>query len=234
MAETLTNVRIWMDGLDLSGVSNSVSLELSAATPETTVFRGGWVTRAEGGLKTSAFSLEGLYEADQIDEAQFAAIGQGNTFTVAPAGEAYGDVAYVVPTVVAGYTPSGSVGEILATAVAAEGDGATKRAQVLHVEEDVTSDTTTPRRQLGSLAAGERLRVFVHVRRRAGSVDIDLRSHTAMTGGAVTIQDSQNGVNSDRIVELTVDGAETDEHWDLRFDVSGTSDFDVAAFWVIE
>ena len=52
----LRDVGVWIDGLDMAGVSNSVSLELTADAPEATVFKQRTRRRVAGGLKTSARS----------------------------------------------------------------------------------------------------------------------------------------------------------------------------------
>ena len=57
----LKDVGIWINGLSYAGVSNSISLEVSANVPEKTVFKGEWREKAEGGLKSAAFSLDGFF-----------------------------------------------------------------------------------------------------------------------------------------------------------------------------
>ena len=58
----LKDVGVWIDGLSYAGVSNAISLEVSANVPEKTVFKDEWRTRAEGGLKSSTFSLDGFFD----------------------------------------------------------------------------------------------------------------------------------------------------------------------------
>ena len=125
MAEqVLKDVGIWIDGVDYAGVSNSVGIDLTAAAPVSTRFKGGWVRRAAGGLKTAALSMEGFLDTDGPGAAQYASLGTEKSVMIVPAGQVAGDVAFVVPVAVSGHSPlGGGVGELAAWTYAAEGDG---------------------------------------------------------------------------------------------------------------
>ena len=192
--------------------------------------RLGWRTRAPGGLKNSDFSLEGFFNTVGHDASQFASLGKEEVVMVVPAGMAAGNVAYIVPVDVSGHQLGGSVGDLLAFTYAGEGDGQPYRAQVLDVREGVTADVTGGRVQLGAVAADETLRVWVHVARHGGRVDLDLRSAVGMVGGAGTSQATLDDINATGLYELSVDGPVTDEFWFLHYDITGAaSDFDIAA-----
>ena len=226
----LTDVGIWIDGLDFAGVSNSVGVEMAADTPEDTVFASGeWKSFAEGGLKTDTLTLEGFYDTTGPDADIFDSLGNEESAMVIPDGQFPGDVAHIVPIVVSGYTPlSGSVGDLAGMAYAAQGDRMPFRAQVMDVRENVTANTVTTRLNLGAIPAGETLRVWAHVQRNAGQVRIRVRS-SATEGGAPTTRATVSNINSTGLVQLTVDGAVTHEWWDLQYTITGASDFDIAA-----
>ncbi len=196
MAEqVLIDVGIWIAGVSYAGVSNSVGVKVSADTPEKTVFKGGWRTRAEGGLKTSAFSLEGFFDTVITDEAQFASLGTERSVMVVPAGMTPGDVAYIVPVAVSGHQLSGSVGDLLAFTYAAEGDGPAVRAQMFGVREGVDSAVTIQRKGLFpsvTPAIGDKIDVWLHVERTsaAGTMQVELRSSATQTGGTTITRDT--------------------------------------------
>ena len=127
MAETvLTDVGIWIDGFNYDFVSNSVALDVSADTPETTTFKAarlGWRTRAPDGLKNADFSLEGFFNTVGLDEDQFDTLGNERSVMVTPAGIAAGDVAYIVPVAVSGHQLGGSIGDLLAFTYASRATG---------------------------------------------------------------------------------------------------------------
>ena len=230
MAEqVLTDVGIWIAGVSYAGVSNSVGVKVSADTPEKTIFKGGWRTRAEGGLKTSAFSLEGFFDDAGPDEAQFASLGTERSVMVVPAGMASGDVAYIVPVAVSGHQLSGSVGDLLAFTYAAEGDGQAYRAQVMDIREGLTADAVTPRLDVGPVSAAQTVRVFVHVVRSTGSLDLTLRSSTVEAGGTSTSRATRNGITASGLYELTFTGTTTNRWFFLDYDITGAADFDIAA-----
>ena len=222
----LKDVGVWIDGLSYAGVSNAISLEVSAKVPEKTVFKGEWRTRAEGGLKSSTFSLDGFF--DDTDADQFASLGNERSVLAVPDGELAGDVAWVVPVAASGHALSGSIGDLLAFAYAAEGDGQTYRAQVFDIRENVSVDVTTPRLDIGPVSAARTLRAWVHVTRIAGSLDLDLRSANSQTG-ATTSRATRNGITTTGLYELTFTGTTTNRWWLLDLDVSGVADFDIAA-----
>ena len=231
MAEqTLKDVGIWIEGVSYAGVSNSVSLDLSADTPESTVFKGEWRRRAEGGLKTTAFSLEGFFHTDGPDAEQFDSLADERSVMIVPAGQDAGDVAYVVPVAVSGHELGASIGELLAFTYAAEGDGRPFRAQVFDIREGVTSDNVTTRVNLGAILTGETLEMWVHVTRRAGRVQISVESAVDGTTASATTRGGAAGINTTRLEKYSIVGPVTDEWWQLRYDFSvGSPDFDFAS-----
>ena len=87
----LTDVGIWIDGLDFAGVSNSVGIEMAADTPEDTVFASGeWKSFAEGGLKTDTLTLEGFYDTTGPDADIFDSLGKEESAMVVPDGQVPG------------------------------------------------------------------------------------------------------------------------------------------------
>ena len=230
----LTDVGIWIEGLDFAGVSNSVGIEMAADTPEDTVFASGeWKSFAEGGLKTDTLTLEGFYDTTGPDADIFDSLGKEESAMVVPDGQVPGDVAHIVPIVVSGYTPlSGSVGDLAAMAYAAQGDKMPFRAQVMDVREGVTADTSPPHIELGAVASDQRIHVWVHVKRNSGTVRIRLRSK-ASAGGATTNRIDLGSITSTGLYTGSLVGAITHRFWELHYDIQGTSDFDIAAAAVI-
>ena len=228
--QVLRNVGIWIDGRNMAGVSNSVGTTLEAEAPESTSFADEWRTRSEGGLKTAGLTLEGWYDRGEIDAAQFSSIGEDGSAMIAPAGQTPGAVAHIVPYAASAFELGASVGELAAFTFAGEGNGEPVRAQVLDVRENETADDTTTRLNLGAIATGETLEVWVHITRRAGRVQIELESATTGTTTFITTRDVEAGINSTRLHKFSVAGPITDEWWQLKYDFNvGSPDFDFAA-----
>ena len=139
-----------------------------------------------------------------------------------------------MPYVESEFAQSGSIGELLAFTFAAAGDNAPSRAQVFDVRDGVGADVSSSRRQIGAVAAAETIRVWVHVTRRAGTLEIVLGSANTQSS-AVTDRVTESGITATGLYLLELDGAESDDWWRLEYNLSGGSpDFDIAAAVAIE
>ena len=228
MAETvLIDCGIWIDGNDFAGESNEVGFAPEVDTPENTTFKSnGWREYAEGGLKTSNVTLGGFFNT--LDAERFASLGNERSVMLVPAGQSAGDVAWVVPVRVSSHGNSGSVGDLLGFAYAAQGNGLPHRAAVMDIRNNITATTQTTRLDLGALPGGQTLRVWAHLLRTAGTVTIQVRSSAAPSGPS-TVQASRVAITDTGTYELTVDGPITDAYWFLDYITSGANpDFDAA------
>ena len=231
MGTVLKNVGIWIEGIDIAGVSNSVGLPVTAATPESTTFKNdGWMDHEAGGLKSSAISYAGYVPLSDIDREMFESLATKGISTIAPIGNAPGNVAYVVPYVESEFAQSGSIGELLAFTFSAAGDNAPYRAQVFDVREGIAAAVTTPRRQLGAIPSGQTLHLWTHVAHNAGILEIDLFSAASAVGGTVALQARRSSIAGTGLYVLSVDGPVTDQYWEMVYTPTGaTPDFDVSA-----
>ena len=179
------------------------------------------------GSSPRPFSLDGFF--DDTDADQFASLGNERSVLAVPDGELAGDVAWVVPVAASGHALSGSIGDLLAFAYAAEGDGQTYRAQVMDIRENLQSDTNSTRLHLGPIPAGETLHVWVHANRLAGTLRVRLRSANSETNPTTTVRADSSNLTSTGLSLLSVDGPMTDEWWYLQHTITSSGDFDVAA-----
>ena len=231
MGTVLKDVGIWIEGIDIAGVSNSVGFNATATTPESTTFKNeGWMDHEAGGIKSSALSYAGYVPLGEIDKEMFESLATKGISTIAPIGNAFGNVAYVVPYVESEFAQSGSIGELLAFTFAAAGDNAPYRAQVFDVREGIAASATTARRQLGAIPSGQTLHLWTHVAHNAGMLEIDLFSAAAAAGGVVALQARRSSIAGTGLYVLSVDGPVTDEYWEMVYTPTGTTpDFDVSA-----
>ena len=231
----LTDVGIWIEGDSYAGVSNSVGVDTTADAPESTNFESGkWRDYEEGGLKVSSLSLGGFFDAEETDKQQFESLGKERSVLIVPDGKNPGDVARVVPVVASAHGISGSIGDLVGFAYAAQGDGRPLRAFVMDIRSGIDSDVDQARQDFGAIPVGHVQKVFLHVKRRSGTLRVDLMSAAAMAGGTVTQRVQTLNIVETGIYELVVQSGAlnpvNDEYWFLRYDVSGANpDFDVAA-----
>lgn len=233
MATTvLTNVGIWIDGRDYAGVRNQVGLELTADAPEATVFKDSWRSRAAGGLKMSAFSLEGFFDQSLLDQADFDRLASAGSAMIAPAGQTVGDVAFVVPLVQSAYTTGASIGEILPVTMAAEGDGEAHRGDVFEVRDGLINTISGGYVTLDPIGAGDELVLWAHVQVNGdGHMNLELRSRPTQTTGTQTQRAIRLGITQTGVYELRVHGPVSDRAWHLLYALAGGSNrnFEVAA-----
>ena len=233
--QTLTDVGIWIQGDSYAGVSNSIGLDLTADAPESTNFASRRHREFEaGGLKTSTFSLEGFFDAEETDEQQFDSLGNERSVMVVPAGMDPGDVAHLAPIEASAHALSGSIGDLFAFTYAGQGDGRPFRAVVMDIRDGIDSNVDQARQDFGAIPVGHVQKVYLHVKARSGTIQVDLMSATAMTGGTVTQRAQTAAITDTGLYELFVQSGMlhpvTDQFWFLRYVVSGANpDFDVAA-----
>ena len=234
-AQTLRDLGIWIDGYDFTGLSNECSPEFTAEAPETTTFRprGGYRTRAAGGLKTSSLSMGGWVDyldpaAGLIEQAQLATDA---SVMLIPGGFLPGAVAYIMPVLKSGLSKGSSVGELLGWSWASEGQGKPNRAQVMDVRHNVTSLTRTGGRNFGMVPVGQNLEVWIHAERiGTGNLQIQLGSTVAGTG-TPTSRGAAQTITDTGLVKLIFpgDAAVTDAYWHLSYTPGANGDWDVAA-----
>jgi len=182
----------------------------------------------KGGLKNVQVNGGGHWEAgtDLIDPTIFSKVGSsGQVLAISPDGGGEGEVCYFFKPVVGQYAPGGSIGEILPFAVTAQGQHNLVRGTVMQNGSETTSTSGTAR-QLGAVAAGQKLYAAIHVFSASGTsptLDVTVRSddNAGMTSATTRITFNQA---TGRTAEWAtpVNGAITDDYWDVSWTIGGT------------
>jgi hypothetical protein len=221
-AQVLTNVKLLVDGRDMSGQMNAVGVEYGVDALDGTVY--GVDTRVNAsGLKTTTMSHQG-YWASAEDEHIFDRVGARATVSILPSGSNEGDVVYFNEVVHSTYTLGGAVGELLPFSFDAEAAGSLVQGVVLKDPTQVTGNGNSTGEQIGAVAAGEKFYAALHI--------------TALTGGTltVTIESDDNSGFTSPITQATftaatvpggelkvVSGAITDDYWRAVWTLTGGS-----------
>ncbi len=126
------NSRLYYKGHDLTGMTNSITLNYSAELLDRTCFDTQSRKRLAG-LKNMELNAAGFWDSSHKnvatseigpDRLMFDAIGgTSDVMTVIPAGTAFGYGAYFAKGVAGEYAPAGSVGELLGYTFNAYGEG---------------------------------------------------------------------------------------------------------------
>lgn len=192
---TLTNVRLFAVGCDLTGASNKA--ELSAEVEEkdkTTYGSQGW-KEVMGGLGSAEIAAEGFWEAgdaSRVDDASWAQLGGTGPWSIGPVGASVGDLAYLTNAMRSEYGVLGAVGDVAPWKGKAVSTWPLVRGQWAHNPATArTSAGTGPGANLGPVAAGQRLYASLHVLSAAGTtptLDVAIESDDAAGFASATTQ----------------------------------------------
>lgn len=222
-----TNARFFMGGYELSGIQNRFGIDYGAEMLDKTVFDGTNTRCYKPGLKTVALTGGGFWD-DAYDEALFNRISAAReVVTLAPDGQAVGDVAFMVRGVSGAYNPiSGGVGELLGFEIDFK---AAQERLVRGVVADLGTKTASADAagvELGALSATQTLVATLHVvgpvEGTTPTLDVVIESDVDDTFASATSRVTFTQATAIGGQWGTVAGAVTDTWWRASVTVGGT------------
>lgn len=219
----LTDALILMHGTDLTCQTNVVGVDFGAETQDDTSFCDD--TRSnKGALKTVGFNAEGFFDGD-MDSDLFSALGVEGKILTAAEGEAQGDRAFSLVSVLGSYQPfGGSVGELASYTLNASARGSLERGQILFHSDSETATGTGATLNAGSAATS--LVAILHVWSVSGTtptLDVTVESDSAddFTGAEVTRATftQATGTTAERVIGT----ATSDTWWRVNYTIGGTN-----------
>lgn len=230
--QVLTDVRLYYAAADLTGYSNKIAVQASAADLKTTNFgSNGWTERV-GGQFSGTLAAEGFFQAGDAslpDDSLFANLGVSTVpVTAVPTSGTVGSTAYLTRVLETSYKPGAPVGQVLAWTADALTNWPYARGVILHPQGTARTATGNGTGvQIGAVSAAQRMYACLHVFSISGtatptitvkiqsSVDNTFASPTdRITFTAATAIGGQTG---------SVLGAVTDQWWRAVWTISGTS-----------
>lgn len=160
----LTDATIVLDGLDLSGNSNEISLEFSRSDLDSTTFRSGGAKEHTAGLMDVAGSVTGFWSAT-AEAATTGLAGADGRFVIAPSG-VIGSTAYTFPGKVLNQSLGGAVDDLMAWSAnfaSASKTKVTQRTLLQNPSTVVSAIGASSGVQLGSLTVGQNIEFGVHI-----------------------------------------------------------------------
>lgn len=210
MASTLSNARIWYDGVALGSQANSVQVDASADALEDTVFTDTYRSRIAG-LKDSAIQASGFFNSTE-DKELFDGLANEKPFLAATSGTV-GDVAYMINSHLTTFTPiEGAVGEVLGFGLQGQSTGALVRGFLAYNGTSTGLEDGTAI-QLGATASTQSFYASIHLTAITGTdITLTLASDNAEGFPSATIVGSTQTLNAaSPSVWMKVDGARTDD-----------------------
>jgi len=225
--QVLTDALVLVNGADLSGNSNKVSVDATVDELTATTFAsGGWHERV-GGLASSEFMVEGFWDVGTTakpDNRLWTDLGTVAAWTATPAA-AVGTVAYFGNVLSGAYNVGGEVGTLAPFAARGMGSGRVTRGELMHSPGTARTTTgTTTGVQLGALSASQAMRGALHVCSVAGtgpSLVVALQSSSTQ-GGSYTSRITFTSANAVTSELLSYSGAQTDTWWRVSYTIAGT------------
>ena len=228
MAKTVALSRkVLYDEFDLSSDHNKVSLVLSQAAPDKTVYGSTSMARAPG-LKSFEVNHQGYFQAGagEIETVLNTNFGTAGTIlTLLPTGTE-GEPAYSFQGVTLDYQWGGQIGDMNAISGNTKGEGTLVVRGTLMVAGSKTTSGNGTARQLGAVSATQSLYGIIHcpVHAAAGStITVKIQSDTAEGFPSPTDVLSFTQLTDVGVQWATpIAGAITDEWWRVVWAVTGS------------
>lgn len=228
----LKDCALYVDGLNLTGVTNDVALKISSEALDVTTF--GSSTRARiSGLRDSMLSASGFLDLTSTtptyDATANAFVATDALAAVMPLGATAGEVGYFGTQLTGTYDRFGAVGEANPYALELEGNGVMARGTIMAASAGTTTLTTGTGSivQLGATTSTQSIYCQLHVVSVGGTstptITVTVKSAALVGFGSPTTRASftaRTAVGAQRIV---VAGPVTDQFWRVDYTVSGTS-----------
>ncbi len=223
MPDVLTNAKIYIGGLDVSGQANSVALNHVVDAKEVTTF-GNDTQINTGGLRQLSMQVEGFWQS--IDDALlFPGIGGRQVVTLMPDAATVGNRAFTAAAIQSEYTPGAGVGDPLAYSISFDGAGNLGRGQ-LNIVGTKTATGNGAAQQLGALSSTQKMIAALHVLAVSGTapkLNVTIESDSTSGFASPTTVGTFAQITAAGGYDLVIDGPITDTYFRLVFTISGTS-----------
>lgn len=226
----VTNARTFAGGLDATGRSNMVKLDVEVEEkPSTNMGSGGWV-EVKGGLAKTELEAGGQWEAGGagfVDDELFAALGGVGALSVCPDGAAVGSLAWLTKLMSGKYTLGDQVGEIAPWSLTGKGSWPLARGLVAHPPGTARTTTSTGTGQeLGAVSSGQYLYAGLHVLSIAGTstptITVEIESDADNTFASPTSRIAFDAATTVSGQLKRVAGAITDTWFRPKWTITGT------------
>ena len=224
-----TDVKWWLGGYDISADFNAVALVYGAELKDDTTY-GNSTRTVKGGLRTVRLEGEGYWDSP-VDSRLHATVGVADTVvSIGPVDGTEGSPSFFAKYTTGEYGPisSGTVGDMLAFRVSADGrggEGLVSGTIMVNRSSVVASSNSGTALQLGAVAAGESVYAALHVLAASGTLDVTVNSDDGVGWGSPTTRVTFAQATAVSSEYASAAGAIADDYWRVDFTVSGDFDF---------
>lgn len=230
---TLVDVKIFLAGYDVSGISNSLNANVQNDLRETTTFGNDHRQRISG-LEDTNFTVSGYWEAEQ-DTTFFNEVGatEDQILSFTPNGHEPGDVGYLTRIKQANYNPGASIGDVFAFTLEMTGNMPLVKGRLL-ADGSFDSSGNSPTFELPEIEEGSKVFCSLHVVGTDGSgnqtLDVALVSDDDgdFSSGATQRLVFDQFTTDIGAQLLNIPGPITDTHWRLEWNITDDSSEDTS------
>lgn len=238
MAEfVLRNTKIFLNGYDISGVSNNLTATLNIESLDKTVF-GSSARKFKAGLITNEISVDGFFTAgDSSASANFsdnawnnALASTASVMSIVPSGSSLGTTqanrAYLTKGLSGSYSPTGTVGDLFSISGGFMGIGHLLRGQLMTFSSAQSTATSLVIKKLGTRSSTQKVYAAVHVMNISTSgarlkLHVEQDNSTTFAGTPSTAM-TQSLSSSDVGTAIWLDagstaGSSDDHSWRVKF-----------------
>lgn len=227
--ETLKNLRIYLDGYELTTRSNTAMIEGSKDTPEATVFCSDWKEFLGDGLKDFTAGIGGFMEIDAADAAIFNELDDsgGFVFTLTPQKQVVGGLVFFMHAIESRLKLFGDVGDVAPFQIGAlSGSSRISRGVLLAPCGTVSADGNGAAVQIANAGAGRTLSIGLHVTGVSGStptltMTIESDSTSGFSSPTTLYNSGSFVLPGAEYAEVTL--ASSDTYFRVKHDVGGAS-----------
>lgn len=226
----LKSARLVAAQYEISSFANSGTLTHSVEELDATTFGSAGNRERKGGMEDVTVQMSGLLSYDGTDDPgdiHFGQVGSNILVTVCPTDGTDGETAYSFQALGAQFEQFGAIGELAPFAFNASGRGRLVQGTILDPGTTARTATYTGTgRQLGSVAAGEKLYGFLHVLSASGTtptLDVVVQSddNSGFTSATTRLTFAQATATTSELV--TASGAIADDWFRISATIGGTS-----------
>lgn len=227
----LTQPTIHLGGVDLTDVSNQVSLSYESEAQDATTFGNAGTRINKGGLFVLSAEVSGFTDPEAVGSTLFDRVGGANSrvFTVTDTGTDGGSGMIFRSMTQSRQPLSGSVGDMAAANLSLAGKSGDPLVSgtVLHDTSSAETATGTgTARQVGAVASGESVYAALQVVAASGTsptLDVTVQSDDASGFASPTTRLTFTQQTSTGAEWQSAAGAITDDWWRVSFTIGGTS-----------
>jgi hypothetical protein len=224
------DMSILVGSIEMACYAKSFSVNNEVAQLDTTsLCSTGW-TSSIGGLKSGSVQIEFMQDVAEasVDDTLYPLLGQAGVVKSIVTGSADGSAAYLLKSIPLTYTPvQGAVGELaMGNISGSSSTGPVVRGKLLHPSNvSRSSSSTGTGRQLGAVAAGQKVYAALHVIAASGTPTLDVIVQSDDNAGFTTPTTRLTFTQATGLTSelLSTAGAITDDYWRVSYTIGGSS-----------